>query len=182
MTRAKKQPATSAGDDASRLKNLLPDVTPLAAHGRVLHAKPRRKPVPLERRDSRNVVPADDLSDHISGDFAAGEDFAYARAGLARQTLRKLRRGKWPVEAELDLHGSTSTEARALLVEFLDDCTRNDIRCVRIIHGKGLRSGSEPVLKTRVASWLAQRSEVLAFCQARPADGGGGAVMVLLKA
>ena len=76
----------------------------------------------------------------------------------------------------------TSAEARAMLVEFLDRCLRRGARCVRIIHGKGLRSlNREPVLKQKVGYWLMQRKEILAFCQARPAEGGGGAVMVLLK-
>ena len=87
------------------------------------------------------------------------------------------------IQDELDLHGLTSIEARALLVEFLNDCRRSGARCVRVIHGKGLRSKNrEPILKTKVANWLIQRDEVLAFCQARQADGGGGAVIVLLKA
>ena len=86
------------------------------------------------------------------------------------------------IQDELDLHGHTALEARESLVRFLNDCLRNGARCVRIIHGKGLRSKNrEPVLKTKVANWLIQRNEVLAFCQARQVDGGSGAVMVLLK-
>jgi DNA-nicking Smr family endonuclease len=87
------------------------------------------------------------------------------------------------LQDQLDLHGLTVVEARELLIMFLNECRRHDARCVRIIHGKGLRSKNrEPVLRNKVASWLMQRDEVLAFCQARRADGGSGAVVVLLKA
>ena len=127
---------------------------------------------------------ADSLSDHISWDIGTetGEELIYLRSGLARQTLKRLRRGHWVIQDELDLHGLTSVEARALLVEFLNVCVRSGVRCVRIIHGKGLRSRNrEPVLRTKVANWLIQRDDVLAFCQARQVDGGSGAVVVLLK-
>jgi DNA-nicking Smr family endonuclease len=109
-------------------------------------------------------------------------DASYIRPGLPRQTLRRLRRGDWHTQAELDLHGLTKIEAKHELVEFLHECKRRGVRCIRIIHGKGLRSKNrEPVLKQHVRHWLMQRDEVLAFVQARPVDGGSGAVMVLLK-
>ena len=112
----------------------------------------------------------------------AGEELTFTRNGIGPQSLKKLQRGHWMVQDELDLHGLTSAEARATLVEFLDRCLRRGVRCVRIIHGKGLRSPNrEPVLKQKVGYWLMQREDVLAFRQARPSDGGGGAVMVLLK-
>jgi DNA-nicking Smr family endonuclease len=92
------------------------------------------------------------------------------------------RRGHWAIQDAIDLHGLTSPEARTLLAEFLASCVRRGLRCVRIIHGKGLRSKNrEPVLKRKVAHWLMQRDEVLAYCQARRTEGGGGAVVVLLK-
>jgi len=96
--------------------------------------------------------------------------------------LRRLRRGHWVIQEELDLHGLTVNEAHALLSSFLNQCVRRGLRCVRIVHGKGLRSKNrEPVLKRKVAGWLIQREEILAYCQARQADGGSGAVVVLLK-
>jgi DNA-nicking Smr family endonuclease len=86
------------------------------------------------------------------------------------------------VQGELDLHGLTVPAAREALVLFLQRCLRERWRCVRVIHGRGLRSkNGEPVLKSKTAIWLSQRQEILAFCQARPADGGAGAVLVLLK-
>ena len=96
--------------------------------------------------------------------------------------MRRLRRGHWRIQDELDLHGLTRDTARARLVDFLAFCLQHDAKCVRIIHGKGLGSKNhEPILKQLVKSWLMQRSEVLAFIPARPADGGAGALLVLLK-
>jgi DNA-nicking Smr family endonuclease len=93
-----------------------------------------------------------------------------------------LRRGEWALQDQLDLHGLTVEEARALLASFLSNSVKRGMRCIRIVHGKGMRSASgEPVLKRKVAGWLAQRDEVLAYVQARQVDGGGGAVMVLLR-
>jgi DNA-nicking Smr family endonuclease len=180
----KKCDAGHHSDDAALLHELLAEVVPLPAHGRVIHPRPKRKPIPEQRLRDERAALADSLSDHITWDIGTetGEELVYLRNGLSRQILRKLRRGHWVTQDELDLHGLTSVEARAQLAEFLNACIRSGARCVRIIHGKGLRSKNrEPVLKTKVANWLIQRDEVLAFCQARQADGGGGAVMVLLK-
>ena len=180
----KKRSAGHHDNDAALLAELLAEVVPLPDHGRVIHARPKRKPIPEQRLRDERAALADSLSDHITWDIGAetGEELVYWRNGLSRQILKKLRRGHWVIQDELDLHGLTSVEARALLVEFLNACIRRGARCVRIIHGKGLRSKNrEPVLKTKVANWLIQRDEVLAFCQARQADGGSGAVMVLLK-
>ena len=181
----KKHPPTSNGDDGGVFEHLFSNVTPLPAHGRVVHPRPRVKPVPAQRLRDERAALADSLSDHIAWDSGTetGEELVFLRNGLAPQTLKKLRRGHWVIQDELDLHGLTSVEARELLVAFLHACLRRGARCVRIIHGKGLRSKNrQPVLKTKVANWLMQRDEVLAFCQARQVDGGGGAVMVLLKA
>jgi DNA-nicking Smr family endonuclease len=180
----KKLPVPPPGDDGDLFEKLFENVTRLPDHGRVVHPRPKRKPIPVQRLRDERAALADSLSDHITWDIGleTGEELVYLRNGLSQQTVKKLRRGHWVIQDELDLHGQTSIEARALLVEFLNDCLRNDARCVRIIHGKGLRSKNrEPVLKTKVANWLIQRDEVLAFCQARQTDGGSGAVVVLLK-
>lgn len=166
------------------MHELLRDVTPLPPLNRAPVDKPRPQPIAEQRlRDDRAV-----LVDSLSGEDAweagmeTGEELSFLRPNLAANTLRKLRRGHWALQDELDLHGLTVAEARPLLVEFLNHCLRNGLRCVRIIHGKGLRSKNrEPVLKRKVAHWLMQRDEILAYCQARRAEGGGGAVVVLLK-
>jgi DNA-nicking Smr family endonuclease len=107
----------------------------------------------------------------------------YLRAGRSRDTLKKLRRAYWSIEDTLDLHGLTGDAAAAQAVAFLEECRERGVRCVRIVHGKGLGSGgSEPVLKGRIRRLLARRDEVLAFVEPTAADGGGGAVLVLLDA
>ena len=100
---------------------------------------------------------------------------------LRDDAWRRLRRGQIAIEAEIDLHGLTRHAAHDALREFLRDCVRRDLRCVRVIHGKGLRSGpGGPVLKHVAEHWLQHVENVLAYVAARPADGGGGAVYVLL--
>ena len=116
---------------------------------------------------------------HLDG----GDEAAWLRPGLARSVLRDLRRGRWVTQDQLDLHGSNRDEARERVRDFIAESLKCGLRCVRIVHGKGLGSpGREPVLKNLVLGWLGQKREVLAFCQARAAEGGAGAVIVLLQA
>ncbi|WP_245579315.1 Smr/MutS family protein [Chitinilyticum aquatile] len=140
-------------------------------------------PHPVQRwRDEARVM-RDAMTDFWPWDeLETGEELLYLRPGVRPDSLKKLRRGEWVVQGELDLHGLTSEYARPVVGEFLHRCRVENRRCVRIVHGKGLGSkNKEPVLKLKLKNWLAQRDEVLAFCQARPFDGGSGAVLVLLK-
>ena len=118
-------------------------------------------------------------------DFAlpdVGEALSYRGEGLQDGVFRRLQRGTFRIGAELDLHGLRWDEAKVAMVRFLAAARDADVRCVRIIHGKGLRSkGDGPVLKQRLDGWLRQRSEVLAYCSARREHGGTGAVYVLLR-
>lgn len=169
-------------DDTALFRNAVRDVAPLPKPDKTLHT--RRQPPPLPRQIPRDeqIMPDDSLSDHIPLEMEAGNEWSFLRPGVSRQTLRRLRRGHWGIQAQLDLHGYTRDEARRELVTFLDTSNERGFRCVRVIHGKGLGSKSHgPVLKVRIGSWLSQRDDVLAFCQARPEDGGSGAVLVLLK-
>ena len=180
----KRPPPANSGEHED-LESLLPNVTPIADHGRAL--PPRKKIAPIARQRLRDEHSAllESLSDNPQWDVGieTGEELVFLRLGLAAHTLRKLRRGHWVIQDEIDLHGHTTDEARSAVALFLQACLREGFRCVRIVHGKGLRSKNrEPVLKVKVGNWLRQREEVLAFCQARQADGGGGAVIVLLKA
>jgi DNA-nicking Smr family endonuclease len=179
----KSTPLPLSEEESSLFRAATSDARPLPDTGKVALTPRNTHAVPRPTRRSESQTPADGLSDHIPSELTEpGEELSYLRPGMAPLTLRKLRRGHWPIQAELDLHGMTSGEARACLVGFLDECKTLSLRCVRVIHGKGMGSKNrEPVLKLKVASWLMQRAEVLAYCQARPIDGGGGAAIVLLK-
>ena len=146
---------------------------------------PAPKPIPQQFiRDEKQAL-TDSLSDDYipAHELETGEELLYLREGHAPDILGKLRRGHWVIQAKIDLHGLVADEARVYVAEFLADCKKRGIRCVRIIHGKGLGSRNrEPVLKNKLRNWLMQRDEVIAYAQARQADGGSGAVVVLLKA
>jgi DNA-nicking Smr family endonuclease len=145
--------------------------------------KPRPTPHPRQSEADEAQVLQDMLSDEFDPiDEATGEELLFARPGIQKQVLRKLRQGRFALEGELDLHGLRVVEARQRLIQFLNQCRNRGARCVRIIHGKGLGSHQkQPVLKGKTNRWLQQRDEVLAFCSARQVDGGTGAVYVLLK-
>lgn len=152
-------------------------------HDRIEHRLPRPPArARFRERDEQDVL-RDLLSDGFDpGDYETGEELLFARRGLQHRTVKSLRRGQLAVQAECDLHGCTVAEARAVLSDFLHQCLAHGLRCVRVIHGKGHGSHQRlPVLKPKVGGWLRQRDEVLAFCSARPLDGGTGAVYVLLK-
>ena len=146
--------------------------------------KPKPRPLPLQRlRDEQEALTQSRLSDMTPDSLLdSDEELSFARNGVSADTLKKLRRGYWSVAAELDLHGLRSDEARETFSEFIRRCHSRDLRCLRVIHGKGLGSvGRTPVLKQKVRAWLMQKEEVLAFCQATAPQGGAGAVLVLLK-
>jgi len=178
------QDGNDPGSEADEFLEAMEDVVPLTPHGRITHPKHPVPPLPRYFfEDERQAVLAS-LEDPIRWDEDAEfeADTSYVRPGISRQVLRRLRRGEWHTQAELDLHGLTKVEAKQELVDFLHECKGRGVRCVRIIHGKGLRSKNrEPVLKQHVRHWLMQKDEILAFVQARPADGGSGAVILLLK-
>ena len=181
-----KQPVKpEAPDEEALLREALKGVAPLRNTGKASLRRPPPSPIPVQTlRDDEQVL-QDSLSDQVPVEIGleTGEELVFLRNGLSNQILKKLRRGYWATQDHLDLHGLRTEEARTLLVSFLNDALKHGLRCVRIVHGKGLRSrNAEPVLKRKIGNWLGQRDEVLAFVQARAEDGGGGAVMVLLKA
>jgi DNA-nicking Smr family endonuclease len=165
-----------APDDAELFRAAVGTVRPLPKQGRITLQPAPRKPV-LHPHVSPVEIP-DTLSDFATED-AADE---YLGNGLSRMTLRKLRRGGWPIQDSLDLHGDNSDAARKSLQEFLYEAMQRKLRCVLVIHGKGLNSqGGEAVLRRLTRHWLAQHSLVLGFCDAPAKDGGSGAVLVLLR-
>ncbi len=149
-------------------------------------ALPRARPPAIARQRQRDEAAAlvESISDAFDVESLLETDDAlsFRRRGVGIDVVRKLRRGVWVLQAEIDLHGLRSEQARERVAAFLRESARTGLRCVRVVHGKGLGSpGREPVLKAKVKSWLVQRSEVLAFTHARPSDGGHGALIVLLR-
>ncbi len=153
-------------------------------------AKPRVQvniPAPVPRRLQQDIDDAAALQESMSDEFDVStlldvdDQMSFRRPGIGTDVTRKLRKGEWSIQGQIDLHGLRSDEARNAVGQFIRDAKRMGWRCVRVVHGKGLGSpGKEPVLKSKVQRWLVQKNEVLAFVQAKPSDGGAGALVVLL--
>jgi DNA-nicking Smr family endonuclease len=172
---------------AAEFREAVRDVMPLRdtdSGTRRLPAASPAWPHPVQRERDDRAVLDESLADQIDIEslLETDESLSYRRNGISADALRKLRRGFWVVQGELDLHGHRVAEAHQALGAFLREAVQNGQRCVRIVHGKGHGSRDRvPVLKGKVRVWLARRSDVIAFCQARPADGGAGALLVLLR-
>jgi DNA-nicking Smr family endonuclease len=190
----------SAAEDAHVFRNAVRDVKPLshpappAGLAKTPSRARRRKP-PAVHENLDDAMPLVYPGQIIAGAAEAGvveggaaaisggDTLSFQRAGVQTQVLRRLRRGLFPIEAELDLHGLTQTAARDQLARFLTQNRDAGYRCVRIIHGKGYRSGARgPILKIAVDLWLRRHLDVMAFTSARAIDGGTGALYVLLRA
>ncbi|SAL16492.1 Smr protein/MutS2 [Caballeronia peredens] len=170
--------------DAGEFRRAIGEVEPLRTPPRTTIARVPPAPVPLQSRLDEEAVLQEALSDEYDPEslLDIDETLSFHRPGISQEVVRKLRRGAWIVQAQLDLHGMRREEAREALAAFIRESVKRGLRCLRVIHGKGLGSiGREPVLKGKVRAWLVQKSEVIAFCQARPHDGGAGAVLVLLQ-
>ena len=158
-------------------------VAPIANQERVWSPPQRPTPRPLQQDLDDEAVMHESMSDEfdISTLLDADDQLSFRRPGIGTDVTRKLRKGEWSIQGQIDLHGLRSDEARNAMGQFIRDAKRMGWRCVRVVHGKGLGSpGKEPVLKSKVQRWLVQKKEVLAFVQAKPSDGGGGALVVLL--
>ena len=158
-------------------------VTPLRSAPRAELHTPKPGPVPRQRELDEQQVLRESLSDGVDAESLLDTDdsLSYRRNEVGPDVLRRLRRGVWVMQAQVDLHGLRRDEAREALVLFLAEATKQGWRCVRVVHGKGHGSpGRLPVLKAKVRHWLMQRQDVLAFIQARGPDGGAGALIVLL--
>lgn len=159
-------------------------VKPIADKQIAQHAPPRKAPAKLQRERDQEAVMQEAISDEfdVSTLLDTDEHLSFRRHGIGADVTRKLRRGDWSIQRQLDLHGLRQDEARDKLGQFIREAHKQGIRCVRVVHGKGLGSpGKTPVLKSRVQTWLVQKNEVLAFVQAKPADGGAGALVVLIS-
>jgi DNA-nicking Smr family endonuclease len=159
-------------------------VEPLRPAARVRLVPEPPAPIPVQRQLDDQRVLREAISDEFDASTLLDVDDAmsFRRPGIGTDVTRKLRRGHWSIQAEIDLHGHRTEDAREALAAFLRESLKQGQRCVRVVHGKGLGSpGKTPVLKGKVHSWLVQKNEVLAFVQARADEGGAGAVVVLLK-
>jgi len=170
--------------EANLFRSAAGEVTPLRHPPRVALAQEPAAPIAFQHQLDEQRVLREALSDEFDASTLLDVDDAmsYRRPGVGADVTRKLRRGEWSIQRQIDLHGLRRDDARDALGQFIREAHRQGIRCVRVVHGKGLGSpGKTPVLKGRVQSWLVQKSEVLAFVQARPAEGGAGALVVLLQ-
>jgi DNA-nicking Smr family endonuclease len=170
-------------EDRLAFREAVRGVKPLAHAKRVSHPT-RPRPRPKARFRRREVAAVLEESITLSPDeleVEPGDALSYRMNGVQDAVMRKLRRGQYAVEAEIDLHGMVLAEAKPALRAFLARCIARQLRCVRIVHGKGLRSGARgPVIKNAVNVVLRRTLAVTAFCSARQVDGGTGAVYVLL--
>lgn len=169
-------------EDAALFQEAIGAVKPLRS-SRVLLRHPGPLPIPSKRLARERGVRNEMLNgSYDPSELETGEELLYCQSSISWPQFRKLRRGSFSIQAELDLHGMTAPLARQALGGFLSQCLMLRYRCVRVIHGKGNGSfNRQPVLKQKLKYWLSQRHDVLAFCSARPVDGGTGAVYVLLK-
>jgi DNA-nicking Smr family endonuclease len=169
-------------DDASLFRQSMADARPLKRE-----AEPPSRPKPPAKARFRRADEARVLIDSLDLGHGPeildnGDHLNFRRPEVSGLVLKKLQRGKYRLQAEVDLHGLTVVQARDELAGFLKECRQEHLSCVRVIHGKGLGSGNKgPVLKSKVALWLKQSDLVLAYTSARPVDGGTGALYVLLQ-
>jgi DNA-nicking Smr family endonuclease len=159
-------------------------VKPIQNEDRVLLKKEQAPILVMQQDLDEQAVLREAISDEfdVSTLLDVDDHMSFRRSGIGTDVTKKLRQGQWSIQRQIDLHGLRRDEAREALSAFIREAFRHGIRCVRVVHGKGLGSpGKAPILKSRVHSWLVQKNEVLAFVQAKPADGGAGALVVLLK-
>ncbi len=184
LARVAQQAAAAAEREANLFREAIGRVEPLKAPARASLQRPPPEPIAHQYRRDEAAALAESVSDSFDPDtlLETDEQLSWRREGVSPAIVQKLRRGHWVIQAEVDLHGFRVDGAREIVGEFLRESVRHRLRCVRIVHGKGHGSiGKQPVLKGKVKNWLLQKDEVMAFCQAREHDGGGGALIVLLR-
>jgi len=174
---------TVTDDDRETFRKAMSGAKPLRADDRVPVEKPKLKPRARFRRADESAVLAESLEDDIDAiEQHSGAALRFCRQHVGRRTMRKLTRGGYSVQAEIDLHGMTLAEAKPRLQDFIQYNAEQDRLCVRVVHGKGLGSGERgAVLKSAVNAWLRRWDNVIAFVSTRQVDGGTGAVYVLLQ-
>jgi DNA-nicking Smr family endonuclease len=177
--------AAQRAQEANLFREAVKDAVPMAPVQAIDTGAARPLPHAVQFERDEQLALWQSLSDEMDIERLLDTDAAlsYRRPGVGEDVTRRLRKGSWTVQDQIDLHGLRVDQARESLALFMAQAVKRDMRCLRIIHGKGLGSANkEPVLKVKVMRWLIQRDEVIAFCQARPNDGGAGALIVLLNA
>lgn len=182
--KARQEAEAAAERERNLFTHFVGAVTPLPRTDRFAFEPTPPTPRPLQLELDEERVLREAMSDEfdVSTLLDVDDQLSFRRTGIGLDVTRKLRAGHWSIQRQLDLHGLRSDEAREALGQFIRLSHRTGLRCVRVVHGKGLGSpGKTPVLKAKVQRWLVQKKEVLAFVQARPAEGGAGALVVLLQ-
>jgi DNA-nicking Smr family endonuclease len=174
--------ANEENEDLAAFKKAMKDVRPLKTKPFVSN-KPRPAPIPKQsEKDEYDALREMENGELFDLELEYGDEASFRRPEIPRTVMRKLRRGQYSVQSEIDLHGHTAAQAKLALGDFLAFSRQSGYACVRVIHGKGHRSpGKMPVLKPKVIKWLSQRDDIAAFSTARPVDGGTGALYVLLR-
>lgn len=167
-------------DEESPFLAEMQGVTPLKQNNKVRLKKTPKKPLYQINNNDHGFLVKDTFSSEVNIKVCPNI-LSFSRSGLQHKVLKQLRQGKNPIEHTLDLHGLTVDQARSTLSAFLGECESADVRYVMIVHGKGYRSKYKPVIKPMLNRWLRNVENVLAFHSAQPADGGTGAVYVLLR-
>ena len=178
-----KQDDKKPREDSSLFRRLMGDARPIEQDKRAPDYKPRPRPKARFTRKDENAVLKESLEADIDEiETGAGESLRFNRPSVGKRTMRKLARGNYSVQGEIDLHGLTVPKAKDALRGFIKESGLRHHTCVRVVHGKGLGSGHRgPILKSKVNNWLRRWDEVLAFVSTRQVHGGTGAVYVLLK-
>lgn len=172
---------TLSPEDSTLFRQSIGEVTKIKQDTLLLSSKKKPKPFPQEK-PIQAINSFENLGQLDLEKLSQEDSFSFLAPGLQKNTLKKLRKSHFGVDASIDLHGLTSQEARHQLSDFIHVSTENGYRCIHIIHGKGYGStNNHPVLKNDVNLWLRQHTEVQAFCSTPAKSGGTGAVFVLLK-
>ena len=182
--KARREAAARRDAERHQFSRAVGPVTRLRDRNLARLRRPLPPPLPVQHDLDEQRVLRESISDDfdVSTLLDTDDQLSFRRPGIGVEVTQRLRAGHWSIQRQLDLHGLRVDEARLALGEFIRTAHKNGVRCVRVVHGKGLGSpGKTPVLKSRVQRWLVQKNEVLAFVQARPAEGGAGALVVLLQ-
>jgi DNA-nicking Smr family endonuclease len=172
---------TLTSEDRDLFRHTIGKVRLVNSDKLLLNQENKPKPYPKPRTTQKDSHLIDSAASDVEK-VGLEDSLSYIAPGLQNNVLKKLRRGYFGLDAEIDLHGLTSNAAKQQLLYFLQSCVEAGCRCVHIVHGKGYRSAdNHPVLKNNLNMWLRQHKDVQAFCSAPPKDGGTGAVFVLLQ-